>query len=567
MERNKELHKKYERSVNSLNEFAKKDYIFKNSVQQIRQFYQYIAWHNWVNLKDLASFKLNLHNSILTLIRSNEYFKNLGSFMTLPRIILCELALTDNQDLVENFSNQDYEVRLSESKSEFYSENVQSGGSLIYAALILASMKGDMRKLTNLIELVNCPSTKKKNIYFEDELPFFQGLLEQNTDLISKTINQISSPRNHKRTNSHNGIFKDFTSFPAVGYAKIAWINNHQLELRNELIDNELLPILPNPSYENDVDLVIDKMTLESEYLYHNGAKKKIRTDVYDVFVYSTDDLSGKTSTVEDLIPNIFDNRPNFIGLKTGNSYSCGYLIGTNRKEDSNSLFKKANEIKKVGLFHKKRAKLLLQKYLDDIDEISKTQRGVKIKLNDDLTLRHEPIKVQAKSHKQKALSKKRTAALVELGKLIFDEELYEMYLNEIKSLKDYDGHEKYGSTLNYLSTKLQDGLLLQFFSLDWKTEILQLDSLIEQSLKQNFVLNINLDVSSKFDHQSSISHEGCFREFRNALRSQAMELKILDSGGDNYIFLLHRSKDNERILELLEEIEFLQINTDNNYG
>jgi len=555
---NDELKIKSERAINLLSEFANKDYIFKNSVRQIQSSYQFIAWDSWVNSNDLNSFKNGLSNSILTLVRSNENFRNLGSYMTLPRIPICELALSDNQDLMQTFSNQDYEVRLSESKSGKYSELVKSGGIQIYVALFLAAMKGDMAELGNLLSIIERP--KSKRLYFEDELPFFKGLLENDKDLIVNTINDIGSTRNHKRTNSNNGIFKDIASLPAIGYAKIAWINNHQIEFQNKLIHNELLPVSSNISYSYDVDSIIDNMTMESEYLFHNGAKKKIRSDVYDVYVFSTKDTSGKTGVVEELIPNIYDMQPNFIGLKTGNNYSTGFLLGTSRKLNSDILFDKANGIKRIGLFKKKKAKQILGNYLDEIDEISKTQRMVEIGIDNNLSLTYSALVKISKTKKSKSLSKKRKDAISQLGKFCFDQAGYEIYIEEIKSIKNYDNNEEYGSTLNYLSSQLQDSGLLQFFSLDWKTEILELDSLIEQSIKQNFALKVELNVSSKFSNQSSISSKGCFTQFKSDLKLYDMEMKILDSGGDSYIFLIHKTENDIEVSRLLNESKFVQI-------
>ena len=555
---NDELKNKSDRALNLLKEFASKDYIFKNSVRQIQQSYQYIAWDRWINQHDLDSFKDGLSNSILTIIRTNENFSNLGSYMTLPRIPICELALSDNHELIETFSNQDYEVRLSQSKSQKFSEIVKSGGVQIYQALFLAAMKGNMSELSNLLSITG--RTNSKKLYFEDELPFFKGILEKNKDLIFSTINDISSSRNHKRTNSNNGIFKDITSFPAIGYAKIAWINNHQIEFENKFIDNELLPISSNVTFSNDADSIIGKMTLESEYQFHNGAKRKVRSDIYDVFVFSTNDTSDKTCVVEELIPNVHDSQPNFIGLKTGNKYPSGFLIGTNRKFDSEILFNKANEISRIGFFKKKNAKQSLQKYLDEIDEISKTQRGVKIELDDKLSLRFEPLVEIPKTTLLKNLPKKQRDALTKLGKYCFDELGFNKYAAKIKSIKNYENHEEYGSTLNYLSSQLQDEGILQFFSLDWKTEILELDSLIEQSIRQNFNLKAELDVSSKFSKQSSISADGCFTQFKKDLKFYDIELKILDSGGDSYIFLLHKAENRIKVLRLLDESKFQQI-------
>ena len=195
--------------------------------------------------------------------------------MTLPRIPLCELALSDNQNLIQSFSEQDYVLQLSETKSKLNSELINSGRDQIYSALFLAAMKRDLTELSRLLKIVDRP--KSNSYYFVDELPIFKGLLSGNKDQIFNTINDISSPRNHKRTNSNNGIYKNIVSFPAIGYAKIAWINDYQIEFSNRHIDNELLPVNTNMEFRNEIDSTIGRMTLESDYKFHGGAKRKIR--------------------------------------------------------------------------------------------------------------------------------------------------------------------------------------------------------------------------------------------------------------------------------------------------
>ena len=88
----------------------------------------------------------------------------------------------------------------------------------------------------------------------------------------------------------------------------------------NSRVPNDILTTQSDFKYENKIDKLIDKMTLASEYKFHNGQKLKERTDVYDTFIFTNPSINRKDCIQEELIPNIIDFTPDFIGLKTGTS-------------------------------------------------------------------------------------------------------------------------------------------------------------------------------------------------------------------------------------------------------
>jgi len=298
MKKTKQLEKQYEQSVDYLKKFESKSYIFKNCLRQIINSYQTIAWYRWFVKNDLVGTKNALFNASLTILRTSQLFKEstkTASLLTNPRVIISEIALSDSEQIFNEFSNLDFLCPTKGRKSELFSSLIQRGDTKIYSALMIRAMVRDLQGVEKLLTILeNNPRAKKKNEWFKEELLFFEGIVKGDKDKIFKTINYICSPYRHKQTNSYNGMYKELLSFPAIGYAKIAWLNNIELEFENDLIINDLLPVNKFIKYENKIDSLIPKMTLKSDYKYHNGWKVKEKNNVFNVFIFSNPRLHGK---------------------------------------------------------------------------------------------------------------------------------------------------------------------------------------------------------------------------------------------------------------------------------
>lgn len=557
----------FERSEDYLMKFESKDYIFKNSLRQIQQSYQSIAWYNCFINKNVEKTKHALFNSGMTIIKADHLFRDRTSeLLSKPRIALSEIALSDSVELIKRLSDLDFLYPVDLNKMELFSDLVQKGETQIYTALIIKAAIGDTSGLEELLNIVQYnPKAKKKNEWFTDELPFFEGIIKKDKDKIFNTISHLCSPKQHKITNSYNGIYKELISFPAIGYAKIAWLNKIEVEFENPLIVNELLPIQPIKEYIDEIELLIPKMTLESDYKFHNGLKVRQKSDVLDVFNFSHPQLHGKESIIEELIPDVIDFKTEFIGLKTGKKYKEGLLIGTSRKFDGNILLEKVQEIKKIGLFMKKKVLNVLQDYLDDIDEISKTQRGVILNLNEEFKLEYKEEEKSISQKKREAISKTKKEHLNKLGKLCLSKLGYEIYQSEIKALKNYDSDEEYGSTLNFLSTRLSEDGVLFLIDLDWRTEIIVFENYLNHSLIENFGETLDINIAEQYSKTSSISADGLFEKYNKSLEQNGYELTLLDTESDSYIFFINKLVDSDLIDTLIKEIGFKKLEV--NYG
>lgn len=89
---------------------------------------------------------------------------------------------------------------------------------------------------------------------------FFKGILDRDKDAIFDSITRLAT-KEHKRRNKNSYYMKTLISQPAMGYAKIAWINGFEVEFDSPLISNDLLPIKPSKDYQNKIQPYIDLMT------------------------------------------------------------------------------------------------------------------------------------------------------------------------------------------------------------------------------------------------------------------------------------------------------------------
>ena len=570
MKKLEQLKKEYEQSINYLKKFESKSYIFKNCLREIYSSYQTIAWYNWFVKNDILETKNGLFNSSMTILKANQLFDDgteTASLLSYPRIALSEIALSDSKEIFNRISNLDFLCPIKDGKLELFSSLIQKGETKIYSALIIKSLVGDLdglQKLLNILE--NNPRAKKKNEWFREELSFFEGIVENDKDKVLNTINYICSPYRHKLTNSYNGMYKELLSFPAIGYAKIAWLNNIEIEFENDLIINDLLPVNKFIKYENKIDSLIPKMTLKSDYKFHNGWKVKEKNDVFNVFIFSNPRLHGKACIVEELIPDIYDFEPRFIGLKTGKIYYEGLLIGTHRKFDSNILFDLAQKNKNIDLSKKQKALYFLQEYLNKIEELSKTYRSGMIMIErKKFNLKRYGLNENiSKLDKNPSLSRIKKEGLFELGKLCLSKLGYDIYQEEIIKLKDYDSDSEYGSTLNYLSEILYENGLLFLVCLDWKAEMFQFETFLTRCLKENFSKSLQLNLSEKYSKKSSTSSKRIFHKYNNILKTNGFEITFLDTGNDSYIFFVNKLLDNEKIKSLIEKIGFKKLKIEN---
>lgn len=235
----------------------------------------------WQSFESEAWYEYLIENNIE---KSKEAFSNCGKIdleqcsynkdiFNYKRNSPLYAVLSDNLDVISSFNEIDYNIKNGTKKIKTYKELVKLGKSHIYIDTIIKSMNKDYKGLKENLKIMDNVFLKmKKNALLKIDYDFFKGILDKNKDLIFESINTLAN-KEHKKRNRDSAFYKDLVSQPAMGYAKIAWVNGYELEFDSTLIHNELLPFKPNKNYTNQVLTLKDNMTLESIKPDFNGIK------------------------------------------------------------------------------------------------------------------------------------------------------------------------------------------------------------------------------------------------------------------------------------------------------
>jgi len=258
-----------------LKDYESKWFIFKNSKISIWETFHLKGWYEALVVKNYSNAKQAFSDCAKADIYYYDLFKdNVGSdLFSFGRTHALVTALSDNQEAIKAYSKIDYEIPYRGKKKVKFSELVSRGEDHIYCDIIIKAMNKDLDAVAKDIEVIKSKClAKKKNQWMELDLRFFESIINKDKDSAFDVIN-ILATKEHKKRNKHSWIYKDLISQPALGFAKILWINGIELEFNNKFLINELLPIKPIDNYEDNIGLLINKMTLQSESEIYNGRK------------------------------------------------------------------------------------------------------------------------------------------------------------------------------------------------------------------------------------------------------------------------------------------------------
>ena len=126
--------------------------------------------------------------------------------------------------------------------------------------------KGETKRIIQLIAtkndqeaflvLENFFAKHRKYPFKEIDGAILQGILEKDLAKIEENLNILLTPKNHKRRNGIYPMRKDLLSFPALGFAKLAWLRGIKVDIDHPLIPKALLPIRPNSEYVDSYDFL-----------------------------------------------------------------------------------------------------------------------------------------------------------------------------------------------------------------------------------------------------------------------------------------------------------------------
>lgn len=88
------------------------------------------------------------------------------------------------------------------------------------------------------------------NVWQKHEAEFYLGLVEGNKEKMELALNALVEG-NLLRKISRNAISEDFLAWPAIIFAKLAWIKGYQVSINSSLVPRELLAVSPLSSYDD----------------------------------------------------------------------------------------------------------------------------------------------------------------------------------------------------------------------------------------------------------------------------------------------------------------------------
>ncbi|MDO1500942.1 hypothetical protein Q2T40_12450 [Winogradskyella maritima] len=281
--------------------------------------------------------------------------------------------------------------------------------------------------------------------------------------------------------------------------------------------------------------------------------------NIVRTFIHTNKDIHGNCVS-EFLLPNIAENKPNFIGMTSGKSYDKGLIVGTSRKWDENILFNEFKKVKSVGLFGRKRKKQILKNYIAQIPKIGEEHPDSIVKLDYDLSL----VRVESRTEflnrtkpKPKSISKKIKESYLNLSQACLNEEHLSEFQSFVKTLKDYNGHWKYGTTLNFVHEFLNQKKIFFFLVLDWKAGISDLNWILNLAFEKNFKEKVELPSPDDYPERASVSYDNVFCDYKKVLNKLNFDITILDTDSDQYVLLLHKLSEKDNISESITGIEF----------
>lgn len=161
---------------------------------------------------------------------------------------------------------------------------------------------------------------------------------------------------------------------------------------------------------------------------------------------------------------------------------------------------------------------------------------------------------------KPKAISKKVKENYLNLGQACLNEEQFSEFQSFVKTLKNYNGHWKYGTTLNYVKEFLNQKKIFLFLVLDWKAEIADLNWILNSAFEKNFNKTIELPSPKDYPERASVSFDKVFCDYKKALNKSDFDLSFIDTDSDQYVLVLHKTSVKGTISEYINGIEFKEM-------
>lgn len=278
---------------------------------------------------------------------------------------------------------------------------------------------------------------------------------------------------------------------------------------------------------------------------------------ILENFVHTHEDIHGKGCKKEFLIPNIFEGSSSFVGLTTGTEYELGLFVRTHRKWNENIILNLIKKVKPIGFFGRNKKKLILKRYIQSIVENRDEFMNSIMKIDESMNLYKFSTRRSflSKKSRSKQLAKSKLEAFNKLGELCLDAYNLNEYKNICKTIKNYDGHLEYQTTMNYFLMKNYEASFSFIRSFDWKALTSELISFVRFALEENYGCIVDID-TSVFKNDSIISNKGVLTSIDKKLNSAGFALGYLETESDEYVLFVHKFEDKELMKEIGKTIQ-----------
>ncbi len=145
----------------------------------------------------------------------------------------------------------------------------------------------------------------------------------------------------------------------------------------------------------------------------------------------------------------------------------------------------------------------------------------------------------------------------ITLAKLCLAPHKRDEFLTFCETLRDISSEENDMTRLDYVMEHCKDQNLYFIISLDWKSEIENLEWRLWQSLRKNFNQLIALPDLEDYGQRASVSHEGVFADFDKPLRKVGLQMGFIDTQSDQYIIVVHKSIDKQAVADAVKLIGY----------
>jgi hypothetical protein len=188
---------------------------------------------------------------------TKNYTKSHSRFLDYDLSRCLKPILSDNGDLITKYSSIRYKTFYKKDNSEelkplTMDEMVALGESPVWCNTVQFFMANDhngIERNLNIIETITLPKLPKKEQGLKDDFDFYKALYYSDKPRMEEILDKLTSPKIHKKRND-NPILNQYISFPALGYAKLAWLKGIEVVVNSKLVPIELLPVQPLDKYE-----------------------------------------------------------------------------------------------------------------------------------------------------------------------------------------------------------------------------------------------------------------------------------------------------------------------------